>query len=210
MHEDAETTGDDTEAADDDIEDLNDIGVDFASGTPHEAIGHWLECLSHWYIVLIEIQNDYFKPDGPKTSLSIKVLNPPSLPEPGRQATLAETIDSLHLTPKEEEETWLILKNRANEELLRADTRKDTREKWLPLATGREDGTWQTLFWGRVHCEATLACLMEGKIDNGEDVAVSIAPFFALEVVRSNTGLAGLQQGHWRLQEMLLSLQRAA
>lgn len=168
---------------DDDSDTSIDLGVDFTSdsSTAQQAIGHWLECLCHWHSGLSEIWRDYFKAEQKGMQLSINVLTPPPLVQPEQQATLVDTINGLKLSDEEEAKAWSTLAARADKELQAKTMRKSTSDKWSALATGREDERWQNLFTGRVHCEASLACLMEGNIVDagdyhGGNLAVSLPP----------------------------------
>ncbi|KAG8981543.1 hypothetical protein FRB94_008906 [Tulasnella sp. JGI-2019a] len=133
----------------------------------YESIGYWLKCLCHWNTTLNELCGGVYRRQLEKKSLVAKVLDPPALVEPDRQASLAATLAFLELSTRDEKAAWAKLIEVAENKLVKlSDAYSDA------FRAGKADETWSTGFTGRVHCEFFLAGLMSGRVSD-EDIPCS-------------------------------------
>lgn len=152
-----------------------ELANEIHASTPHDAIRHWLKCLCHWQLMLNDISSGYLRKLLSHHRLQITTIPPPQASEPKSQASLKATLDSLGLSQEDRRAALETLRVLAEEQIAairarRTPAAKNTKqhEKRTPTKVEQKwnallgDGNaWAGLFTGRIHCEVSLACILE-------------------------------------------------
>ncbi|KAG8978948.1 hypothetical protein FRB94_012024 [Tulasnella sp. JGI-2019a] len=144
-------TAGENEGADDINEDHRPFGQDSHTGK----VQMWLKGLCHWHRASLDLgtTGNVTRFLAPRT-LQINVVEVTPIAEPTIQASLSETLAELEPHNRGFQRTARqVLRN----QMQYAVKRKGGPAKVLSDTDGG-DGRWATEFWGRVHCEASLAC----------------------------------------------------
>ncbi|KAG8987363.1 hypothetical protein FRB94_001956, partial [Tulasnella sp. JGI-2019a] len=136
----------------------------------YKSIGHWLQCICHWIITLHELCNGFYRKRLREKDLVVRVVYPPTLAEPNRQASLTETMAFLKLSSGGKEKLWAKLKEMAGNTLVKLPT-----VYRQAFQDGKADESWATSFSGRVHCESYLVSLMSSQaVDESKDYSADL------------------------------------
>lgn len=128
----------------------------------------WFKVLCHWHRAFLDLD------DGGslarvlalrKFSIIIIEATPVTLPK--QQASLSETLTALQPNdPEYVRRARNLLRNQAPKPTKpKPNDTEDPNVHVGTVLTGKDDGQWVNAFWGRVHCEAHLACAQVSVID---------------------------------------------